>query len=437
MIEKIQRYISEKNLFSKDDNLLLAISGGADSVALFFSLKALGYQFELAHCNFNLRGKESDEDESFVKDLANKNDVKLYVKNFKTQAYADAKKVSIQMAARDLRYSWFNELMETRKLDFIITGHHKDDNVETFLINLIRGSGVHGLLGIKYKKNKIIRPLLEISRDEIQQYLISENIKYRHDSSNKDLQYLRNKIRHKLVPILREMNPNIKNRITEQISILDGVNKIFQMKIDELTSDLLSHSGGVYNINISSLIDLVGAEVVLFEILRPFGFSQTDQIFKAIRSQSGRKFFSKTHQLIIDRNDILIALLHDVQKEIEIIELETDIHTPFKMKFTKSDNFVFSKNPNIAYLDFTKLSFPLKLRKWKNGDKFIPFGMRNFKKLSDFFIDEKYSILDKQSQWLLCSGDDIVWLVGKRIDDRYKIENQTKKAYIAEIFKTE
>tara|TARA_B100001250_G_scaffold217388_1_gene186490 strand:- start:11216 stop:12529 length:1314 start_codon:yes stop_codon:yes gene_type:complete len=437
MIEKIQKYISEKDLFSKDANLLLAISGGADSMSLFFSLKALGYRFELAHCNFNLRGKESDEDESFVKDLAHKNDVKCHVKSFDTQEYADINKVSIQMAARDLRYKWFDELTETKNIDFVITAHHKDDNVETFLINLIRGSGINGLSGIKYKNKKIIRPLLEISRDEIQQYLIAGNIKYRHDSSNTDIKYLRNKIRHNLIPILQDMNPNIQNRITEQISILDGMNRFFQKKINSLRSYLISEERGVYKINIASLIELVDSEVILFEILKPFGFSQADQIFKAIGSQSGRQFFSKTHQLIIDRNTILIALLDDLKKEIEISELEKEIHTPFKMKFAISTDLIVSRNPNIAYLDFSKISFPLKLRKWKNGDKFIPFGMRNFKKLSDFFIDEKYSILDKKTQWILCSGDDIIWIVGRRIDDRYKIENHTKKAYIAEILKRE
>ena len=437
MIEKLKKYISKKDLFSKDANLLLAISGGADSVCLFFSLKALGYRFELAHCNFNLRGKESDEDESFVKDLAYKNDVKCHVKSFDTQEYANLNKVSIQMAARDLRYKWFKDLIATENLDFVITAHHKDDNVETFLINLIRGSGISGLSGIKYKNNKIVRPLLEISRDEIQQYLIAGNIKYRYDSSNTDVKYLRNKIRHKLIPVLQEMNPNIQNRITEQISILDGMNRFFQKKIKSLRSCLISEERGVCKINIATLNELVDSEVVLFEILKPFGFSQVDQIFKAIGSQSGRQFFSKTHHLIIDRNTILIALLDDLKKPIEISELDKEIHTPLQMRFAISTDLNFSKDSNIAHLDFSKVSFPLKLRKWKNGDKFIPFGMCNFKKLSDFFIDEKYTILDKKAQWILCSGDDIVWIVGRRIDDRYKIETHTKKAYIAEILNTE
>jgi tRNA(Ile)-lysidine synthase len=435
MIKTIQQYIINKKLFSKENNLLLAISGGADSVCLFFALKELGYNVELAHCNFKLRGKESDEDEYFVKELANKYGVKFHVNSFETQKYASEQKISIQMAARDLRYKWFDELLAVNNLDFVITAHHKDDNVETFFINLIRGTGVNGLCGIKAKNKKIIRPLLEISRQEIERYLTKNKIKYRNDSSNSEVKYLRNKIRHQLMPLLKEMNPNIEQIITNEIFVLDGVSKVFQEQMTAIKERLLVQKEGIYKLNISELIELQHLEVILFEILKPFGFSEVDQIIKAINSQSGKQFFSDTYQLIIDREQIIISALENHQEDIEIREIEIEIKNPLTMKFAGSLDFSLNKNPNVAKLDFDKLSFPLKLRKWKNGDKFKPLGMRNFKKVSDFFIDEKYSILAKQKQWILCSEDDIVWIVGNRIDDRYKIETHTKKVYIAELLK--
>ena len=435
MIKRIQQFIINKKLFSKDSNLLLAISGGADSVCLFFALKELGYNVELAHCNFNLRAEESDEDEYFVKELANKYGLKYHVKSFETQKYASEQKISIQMAARDLRYKWFDELLAVNNLDFVITAHHKDDNVETFFINLIRGTGVNGLCGIKAKNKKIIRPLLEISRQEIERYLTKNKIKYRNDSSNSEVKYLRNKIRHQLMPLLKEMNPNIEQTITNEIFFLDGINKVFQEQMTAIKERLLVQKEGIYKLNISELIELQHLEVILFEILKPFGFSEVEQIIKALNSQSGKQFFSDTYQLIIDREQIIISALENHQEDIEIREIEIEIKNPLSMKFAGSHDFSLNKNPNVAKLDFDKLSFPLKLRKWKNGDKFRPLGMRNFKKVSDFFIDEKYSILAKQKQWLLCSEDDIVWIVGNRIDDRYKIETHTKKVYIAELLK--
>ncbi|MEC7863923.1 MAG: tRNA lysidine(34) synthetase TilS [Bacteroidota bacterium] len=435
MINKIQQDITNKDLFSKDNNLLLAISGGADSVCLFFVLKELGYNIELAHCNFNLRGKESDEDEYFVKELANKYGSKYHIKSFETQKYAHEQKISIQMAARTLRYKWFDELLTNNNLDFVITAHHKDDNVETFFINLIRGTGINGLCGIRAKNKNIIRPFLEISRQEIEHYLSQNNIKYRNDSSNSDVKYLRNKIRHQLMPLLKEMNPNIQQTIADEIFFIGGVNKVFQKEIDGIRERLLIEKEGVYRLNIADLIELTHLEVILFEILKYFGFSEINQIIKAISSQSGKQFFSDTYQIIIDREEIIISLLENPQDDIEIFEKEIEIQRPLSIKFSVSLDFVLDKNQSIAKLDFDKLSFPLRLRRWKNGDKFKPLGMHNFKKVSDFFIDEKYSLLDKQNQWILCSKNDIVWIVGNRIDDRYKIDTHTKKVYIAELLK--
>jgi tRNA(Ile)-lysidine synthase len=435
MINKIQKFITNKNLFSKDDKLLLAISGGADSVCLFFILKDLGYNIELAHCNFNLRDRESDKDESFVKQLAQKYSAKYYVKSFDTQKYANNKNISIQMAARELRYEWFDELLVANNLDFIIVAHHKNDNIETFFINLIRGTGINGLCGIKVKKNNVIRPLIEINRKEVEDYLIQRNIKYRNDSSNTDFKYLRSKVRHQLIPLLKELNPSIEQKISNQISFLDVFHQFSQKKIDIIRDQLLTHIDGAYYIDISQLVKVGYLEIILFEILKPFGFFQIDKIIKAIQSNSGKIFISSSYQLIIDRKDIIISLLKNNEVEREIFKMQTEIQNPLCMKFTVSNDILINQSLNIANLDFDKIAFPLTLRKWKNGDKFKPLGMRNFKKLSDFFIDEKYSIFDKQNQWILCSNESIIWIVGSRIDDRYKINANTKKVYIAQLLK--
>jgi len=435
MINRVQKYINGHKLFTKDNNLLLAISGGADSVCLFFILKQLGYKFELAHCNFNLRGKESQEDESFVKELANKYAIKYHIKSFETQKYANKQKISIQMAARNLRYEWFQELLLVNHFHVVVLAHNQDDNIETFFINLIRGSGINGLCGIKAKNNNIVRPLLDVRREDIEKYLYENNIAFCNDRSNLDLKYKRNKIRHQLIPLLKEMNPNIQKTIAEEISILDGTKKIFHQRIDLIRTSLLKYKGGIYKLNISDLMRLEHLDIFLFEILKKFGFFEIEQIIRGMKSQSGKQFFSATHQLIIDRREILISLHPKDAQGVDIFKIESEIQTPLNIKFIVSDDLSINKDHNIAKLDLAKLSFPLRLRKWKFGDKFKPLGMSNFKKLSDFFIDNKFSRLQKQNQWLLCSKDSIVWVVGHRIDDRYKVALDTKKVYIAELLK--
>ena len=433
MIDRIQEYINKKNLFSKKHKLLLTISGGADSILLFTALRVLGYNIVLAHCNFNLRGKESDKDESFVRDLGEKFGIKCHIKSFKTKEYAQKKKVSIQMAARQMRYKWFNELLLSEKLDFIVTGHHKDDNIETFLINLIRGTGISGLCGIQFKNKNIVRPMLKISKQEIELYLVDNKIKFRDDQSNSEIKYTRNKIRHQLIPLMREINPSIDNTITNEISIFNAVNKVFQQEVDKVRDSILVENNEIYKIKISDLNNLNNIEVFVFELLKPFGFSQTIQIINAINTHSGKVFFSNKYQLIIDREYIIISLLLDSQKEFKIYENDTIIKVPINLKLSISSSHSLNRDPNTAQINFDQLSFPLCLRKWKFGDKFRPLGMRKFKKVSDFFIDQKFSIIDKQRQWLLCSEDSIVWIIGHRIDDRYKIDSNTKKVYIAEL----
>lgn len=435
MIEKVKKFISSNNLFSKDNNLLLAISGGADSVCLFFVLKALGYNFQLAHCNFNLRGKESDKDQSFVKLLASRYGVIAHFKSFETKKYADSEKISIQMAARQLRYKWFEELLKDYDCDYVITAHNKDDNVETFFINLIRGTGINGLCGIRIKNKHVVRPLLDINRKEIEEYLEKNNVPFRFDKSNLDIKYLRNQVRHEVLPLFKNINLDIHKIIAKEISYLNGVNEIFKKQIEIYKSKLIRKDEYSYRITIAQLIELDNLEVILFEMLRPFGFFQINNIIKAMSSQSGKQFFSSSHQLIIDRKEIIITLLMHNHDQLEIFHDTIEINTPLCMRFMISSKKSFSKDVSVESFDFERLAFPLILRKWKVGDKFQPLGMNHFKKLSDFFIDEKYSLVEKQNQWILCSKDDIVWIVGKRIDDRYKIDTHTKKVYIAKLFK--
>ncbi len=435
MINIVSKFIDKKLLCQRDDKLLIAISGGADSVALFLCLKELGYDIELAHCNFNLRGEESDNDEEFVKQLADNFGVRLHLKSFDTEKYANGNKVSIQVAARDLRYKWFNELLVDNNLNYIAVGHHKNDDVETFFINLTRGSGLKGLLGIKPKNNNIIRPLLCVSRLEIETYLLAFKQSFREDSSNKTVKYLRNKIRYELIPLLTEINPSIQKTISNEIEILEGVFQVFEEQIESKRKKIVQNENGIFKLKITDVQKLNPLNIYLYEFLNPYGFSEVNQIIKALNTQSGKQFFSKNYQLNIDREYIFIFKISKENLSFEILENQHKISTPFTMELSKSTDRKVVKDRVIAKLDFDKLKFPLVLRKWKQGDKFMPLGMPTFKKVSDFFIDNKYSLIAKQQQWILCSADDIIWIVGDRIDDRFKITTQTKNVYIAEILK--
>ena len=433
MKNKVQHFIDEKLLFTREDKLILGISGGADSVCLMHILLALNYSFELAHCNFNLRAEESDADEVFVKELAKKYQLEIHIKQFDTLEYASKNKISTQMAARDLRYAWFDDLLNKTNSKYIAIAHHENDDVETFFINLVRGSGLTGLLGIKEKNNAVVRPLLSVSRLDIEQYLNEKGLLFREDSSNASLKYLRNKIRHELMPLLTEMNPSIQDTIKGEIKILEGVSQIYTTKTEEIRKELMQEKNGIVKFKISDLLALNSLQNYLYELLNPYGFVTIDAIAKTLQGQSGKQFFSATHQLVVDREYILISPVKIENEVFVIAEKTVDLLIPLSLKFkiTADKNIVLDSA--IAKLDFEKLKFPLTLRKWQEGDKFMPLGMKKFKKLSDFFIDSKFSIIDKQKQWLLCSGVDIVWVLGCRIDERYKLESNTKKVYIAQL----
>tara|TARA_B100000767_G_scaffold179393_1_gene167478 strand:- start:18 stop:1319 length:1302 start_codon:yes stop_codon:yes gene_type:complete len=433
MKDKVKHFINEKSLFKREDKLILGISGGADSVCLMHILLTFGYSFELAHCNFNLRGEESDADEDFVQELAKEYQLKVHVKQFDTLAYAADNKISTQMAARDLRYAWFDKLLIKSSAKYLAIAHHSNDDVETFFINLIRGTGLKGLLGIKEKNNVIVRPLLSVSRLEIEQYLKVREIVFREDSSNSSVKYLRNKVRHELIPLLAQMNPGIQQTVKDEMRILEGISHIYASKIEEVRKDLTKEKNGIVQFQISDLLTLKPLRNYLYELLSPYGFYTLDEISKALQGQSGKRFFSTTHQLVVDRESIFISLLNKENEVFEITENTVSLVHPLELKFKVTADKTIIYDSNIAQLNVEKLKFPLTLRKWKEGDKFMPLGMKKFKKLSDFFIDNKFSLIDKQAQWLLCSDVDIVWVLGCRIDERYKIETNTKKVYIAQL----
>ncbi|NTW31465.1 MAG: tRNA lysidine(34) synthetase TilS [Bacteroidetes bacterium] len=493
MLKNFKEFISTNELFCKSDKILVAVSGGIDSIVLCHLLGKEGFDFGIAHCNFNLRGKESDGDEKFVKNLAKQLNVPFYVKKFDTQAYSEKHGISIQMAARDLRYSWFEEIRIKNHYDYIATAHHQNDEIETFFINLIRGTGIAGLHGIKAKTGNIVRPLMFAGRNQIDNFASKNKIEYREDSSNASLKYLRNKIRHQLIPLLKEMNPDIENSITNDIKKISQIENVFQSLVEEKKAGIVKHEREIAFIDIEKIYDLQHKELFLFEYLKPYNFSGEiiKKISDSLKSLSGKQFFSSTHRLVKDRTQLIISPLNDTNKETiflikkNCLEIKTPLHLKFKtfnisnpinsqmglkslcrdhlnypdlkvgaiqnsceqralaQNIKKSnnicddlfDNSEILKKKNIACIDNDKLIFPLKLRKWKAGDYFYPYGMKGKKKISDFFTDQKLSLLDKENTWLLCNDNDIIWVVGYRLDNRYRITNKTQRVLIAESIK--
>ncbi|MBR77491.1 MAG: tRNA lysidine(34) synthetase TilS [Flavobacteriales bacterium] len=434
MNRQVYNYIISNNLFSiKKDKIILAISAGADSVCLFHMFRSFGVNMELAHCNFKLRDNHSDEDEDFIKNLGNKYEIKFHIKSFETASYAKKNNLSIQMAARQLRYNWFNSLLINRNANYIATAHHKDDSIETFFINLIRGSGIRGLVGIK-QTDKIIRPFLSIEKNQIINFLNKNKFKYREDITNSSLKYLRNKIRIKLIPLLLNLNPSIKENIFNEMKILENTSIVFSDYVNQIRQKIVVQKSDAFYINISSLNKLSPLKIYLFELLRPFGFMKVDDVISSLNGQSGKTFYSRTHKLIIDRDSIIITKNQDITSKQYTLEENINFKNEnFSIKFSTSKKINFSLNKDVAELDYSKINFPLKLRKWKFGDSFIPLGMKNYKKISDFFIDEKFSLVQKEKQWILCDKKNIIWIVGYRIDDRYKVTSNTKKLYIAKV----
>ena len=427
-------YIHEYKLFDTKSKILLAISGGIDSVCLADILIRSGYNVEFAHCNFKLREEESDQDEIFVSDLANKYNIPFHHISFDTNKYALINKLSIQMAARELRYEWFEKVRREISADYIAIAHNQNDNIETFFINLINGTGLKGLRAIQNKNKFIVRPLMFASRNQIGEYVKLRSLNFREDSSNKSKKYQRNKVRHDLMPLLKQINPSIENTIADEIEIIKNTYSIFKEQVDRVVKEISCQTDYGIKISKNKLIKLEPIDTYLYEILNVFGFTDLKSIKNSILSNPGKQFFSKSHRLLIDREFVFIEKIEDdFFNDILINESTLILNSPINISFKISSNDPMEKIKDKACFDYEKLVFPLVIRKWKSGDKFIPSGMKGFKKLSDYFIDNKINRLLKEKTLLLCSNDDIIWVIGHRIDERYKATSKTKKMYIANL----
>ena len=396
------------------------MSGGADSVALLRILHTLGYDCEAAHCNFHLRGTESDRDEMFVRKLCKTMKTPLHTIDFATEQYAIEKKISIEMAARELRYQWFAEIKEKTKANVIAVAHHQDDSVETVLLNLIRGTGINGLLGIRPKNGDIVRPLLCISRKEITDYLQNAGQEYMTDSTNLQDEYTRNKIRLNLLPLMQEINPLVKEHIIDTSNYLNDVNRIYNKGIEEGKQRVIEKG----NIRIVPLLKEPSPEALLFEILYPLGFNaaQTKNILTMLEGQTGKQFISKDGWRVVKNRELLLIDKKEKQENPPFCLIKEE------KEYTK--DFIIPREKHIACFDTDKLIGEINLRKWQTGDIFIPFGMKGKKKVSDYLTDRKFSIIQKENQWVLCCGDKIIWIVGERTDNRFRIDEKTKKVTV-------
>lgn len=433
--EKIERYINEHALIDRDEKILVTVSGGVDSMALMSLLFYGGYNIGVAHCNFQLRGEESDEDEVLVREEAAKYGVPFFNKRFDTAGEMEITGESVQLAARRLRYTWFHELCAEYGYDSIAIAHHADDSVETFFINLMRGTGLKGLTGIHRAAGKVIRPLLFASRREILDYAHVEGIPYREDSSNRSTKYLRNKIRLGIVPMFRDINPRFTELMGMNISRLTDAQLFIDRGIDLIREMVVSEKNGIITVDPEKIDPGMPVNFVIYELLSlGYGFKGdvVDELFESLmRNATGKKFYSKDYAAWIDRGRIVISpITHDDLCEVELRDEQSRAYCGNQMivaVHTDIDNIESLVQPeNIALLDRDKLQFPLRLRRWSEGDSLVPFGMENRKKVSDYLIDAKVSMPDKERQFVLVSGDDIVWLVGRRIDNRYKITKQTE-----------
>ncbi len=439
MIEEFRKYIAENNLISKSERVLLAVSGGIDSMVMAHLFLTCNFNVGIAHCNFNLRGRESDKDEAFVKNFALNKNVPFFSERFDTTGYATEKGISIQMAARDLRYRWFEEIRLKHNYSSVSVAHNLNDNVETFLINLTRGTGIAGLTGMKPGHRNIIRPLLFATRNAIIEYSNHYNIDYREDQSNSETKYTRNKIRHIIMPQFREINPSFETAITETAERLNEINELVTDHISEIRGKVSVSGSGTIVFRINLLQSLSPKRTILFELFRPYGIGkgQIEDLIRLIDGKTGNQLITSGYRLLKNRKELVVSKNEDDSDEnFEIGSVQDLIKYPGCVSAEKKSikpGFTIPETSNIACLDADRISFPMIIRKWKHGDCFYPLGMKQKKKLSDYFIDKKYSIMAKESCRILESDGKIVWIINDRIDNRFKITSRTKKALIIEV----
>ena len=429
-MEKLFLNNIEKNFSSLLNNkFIVAVSGGVDSIVLLHLCRNLKLNFVVAHCNFKLRGKESEDDELFVKNLAEKYKIKFYSNSFNTKELSSSSNKSVQMIARDLRYSWFNKLSEELGIDYIITAHHIDDSIETFLINLSRGAGINGFLGIPEVNNKINRPLLAFTKDQLKSYALENKILFREDSSNKKKDYLRNQMRLEVIPKLKKINPYLLESFPKTIKKLEQSKSIIADRIAKVLSEVSFKKGGELFFEIESIKNLSNIEAYVYEIFKQYNFTQWDDIVDLLDSQTGKEVVSKTHRLLKNREYLILTKKVGLQQTSTMInsskeEIKISAGT---IIFSKADK-IDKKNPYSIFLDSKKLKFPLKVRNVVSGDYFYPFGMDGKKKVSKYLKDQKISKYDKEKTLILeTSKNEIVWLIGMRLDHRFSVTDKTKE----------
>jgi tRNA(Ile)-lysidine synthase len=458
LLQRYKDFIKAENLFSPKDKLVLAVSGGVDSVVLCELCHLAGFDFIIAHCNFQLRGEESERDEKFVRQLGEKYEVQVIVKKFNTEQYAAEKKISIQVAARELRYEWFRELIgnkqyaiskentQPEKADYqlpitdcslpgarcyLLTAHHANDNIETLLMNFFRGTGLEGMKGIpeKVKEKKLIRPLLHFKREEIEAFARENNLQWVEDSSNESSKYTRNYFRNELIPALKKVYPQAEDNLLGTIHRFSQIEELYSLLVNDFKKKLCKQKGNDIHIPIKQILGYKN-ESLIYEIIKDYGFGekQVDEVLKLAGSESGHFIENDSYRIIKHRHWFIIAAKQPETSENIIIE-EKDrvaIFPAGKLQIERTESLKPEAVNSVAQFDAALIDFPLLLRKWKTGDYFYPLGMTKKKKLSRFFIDNKLSKIDKENIWVIEMNKKIIWVVDHRIDDRFKITAKTK-----------
>lgn len=442
MIAAVHTYIIKHHLLEADGQpVVVGLSGGADSVALLALLVRLGYRCVALHCNFHLRGEEAERDARFAEQFAKEQlGIPFYRTDFDTARYAAHHHLSIEMAARELRYAWFEQMRERVGAQAIAVAHHQDDSIETLLMNLVRGSGLRGLTGIRPRNGFVVRPLLAVSRSAIETWLEEQSQVYMTDSTNLTDAYMRNFYRLRVLPLLEEVNPSARESIARSAEHLSAAEAIYLDTIQRARQTVPVREGCL---SIAALMRFPAPATILYELLHPYGFNRqaVESIFLSLDKAPGRQFYSSAYRLVKDRDCLLITPLEQATEGKQIFKIAAEgeaggcsYPVPLTWEKVERKDFVLRKARDIAYFDYDRLQFPLTLRRWQEGDWFIPFGMKGRKKVSDYFTDRKFSLLQKEQAWLLCSGQEILWVVGERSDERFRVRPETKTIWIAHFF---
>lgn len=433
LLTRFHDFISSHRLIKQGDRLLLAVSGGRDSMLMAWLFLQTSYDFAVAHCNFHLRGEDANRDEELVRSFCSKHDIQLHVVDFETEAYAHDKRISIQMAARELRYNWFQDLASEHNYDLIAIAQHHNDQIETFFVNLFRGTGFRGLHGIRAKKENIIRPLLFMTASEVIETLVDNNIPFRDDQSNFSTDYIRNEIRLDLIPKVKEINPEFEMVMQDNIERFQEEEAVFEWYLDKERARYFQQKGEWIYINKSILDDYQEQLAALYQLFRPYGFSKAilQDLINQRTQQSGLIFESRGYEILLDRQQLILRYKRNRLEEVECVLYKTSgevQRSDYTLEWSVVIDPLIIGDKNVAYINADVLEFPLTIRKWRNGDAFFPLGMGGRKKLSDFLINQKLNLFEKESvEVLVNKNGDIIWVLGYRLDDRYKVSERTKK----------